>query len=118
MSRRLQRLNVLFRQELADLIRSEVRDPRLADIVSVTRVDISPDLQNASVYASVLGDEQAKLSTIEALTAAAPFLRRHLNERIAIRRIPTLHFILDETIEEAAHILELMKQVPETKPPP
>ena len=114
----MQRLNVLFRQELADLIRNELRDPRLAEIVSITRVDISPDLQNASVYASVLGDEEAKLSTMKALVAASPFLRHHLNERIAIRRIPTLHFILDETIEQAAHILELMKQMPEMKSPP
>ncbi len=118
MSRRLQRLNVLFRQELAELIRSELRDPRLADIVSITRVDISPDLQNASVYFSVLGDEQAKASTTKALTAAAPFLRHHLMERIAIRRTPSLHFVLDQTIEEAAHVLELMKQVPDQKSPP
>ena len=118
MSRRLQRLNALFRQELSELIRSELRDPRLADVVSITRVDISPDLQNANVYASVMGDEQAKTSTMKALTAAAPFLRHHLIERITIRRTPTLHFVLDQTIEEAAHILELMKQVPDTKSEP
>lgn len=118
MSRRLQRLNAQFRQELAQLIHSEVRDPRLADFVSITQVEISPDLAKASVHTSVLGDEQAKLSTIEALTAAAPFLRRHLTERIAIRRIPILHFLLDESIEEAAHLLALMKQVTEPKSPP
>ncbi len=115
MTRRLQRLNVLFRQELANLIRSELRDPRLADIVSITRVEVSADLQNASVYASVLGDEEAKKATMSALTAAAPFLRRHLIERITIRRVPTLHFILDETIEEAARILDLMRQMPDRK---
>ncbi|MBI2914100.1 MAG: 30S ribosome-binding factor RbfA [Chloroflexi bacterium] len=118
MSRRLQRLNVLLRRELADLIRSELRDPRLADIVSVTRADVSPDLQNASVYVSVLGDEQAKSATMKALAAAAPFLRRHLTERITIRRTPVLHFFLDETIEEAARVLELMKRMPEPKDQP
>ncbi len=118
MSRRLLRLNAQFRQELAQLIHFEVRDPRLADFVSITQVEISPDLANASVHASVMGDEQAKRSTIEALTAAAPFLRRHLTERIAIRRIPILHFLLDESIEEAARLLTLMKQVTETKSPP
>ena len=70
MSRRLQRLNTLLRQELADLIRTELRDPRLADIVSITRVDISPDLKNAKIYASVLGDEEAKTATMKALAAA------------------------------------------------
>lgn len=111
MSRRTQRLNTLFRQELADLIQSEVRDPRLGTLVSVTRVDISPDLENAEVFISVLGDDEAKTATMGALVAAAPFLRRHLIERIRIRRIPVLHFKLDETIEQAAHVLDLMKQV-------
>lgn len=118
MSRRLQRLNVLFRQELADLIRSALRDPRLAEVVSITRVEVSADLKNASVYASVLGDEEAKTSTMKALKAAAPFLRHHLIERITIRRIPSLHFVLDESIEEASRILDLMKQIPDQKPPP
>lgn len=111
MSRRLQRLNVLFRQELADLIRSELRDPRLGAMVSVTRVDISPDLENASAYVSVMGEDEEKVSTMKALSAAAPFLRRQLLERIHIRRIPTLRFVLDESIEEAARVLDLMKKV-------
>ncbi len=111
MSRRLQRLNVLFRQELSELIHSELRDPRLASMVSITRVDVSPDLEKANVYASVMGDAQQKTLTMEALSAAAPFLRRHLLERVRIRRIPVLHFRLDESIEEAAHILDLMKRM-------
>lgn len=111
MSRRLQRINVLVQHELAELIRSELRDPRLGDIISVTRVEVSPDLENANAYVSVMGDAEAKSSTMRALTAAAPFLRRHLVERIRIRRIPALHFVLDETMEEAAHVLDLMKQV-------
>ena len=109
---------MLLRQELADLIRSELRDPRLADIVSITRVDVSSDLQKANIYASVLGDEEAKAATMKALAAAASFLRHHLTERISIRRTPVLHFVLDETIEEAAHILELMKHIPEPKQEP
>ena len=117
-SRRIQRLNVLFRQELADLIAFHLRDPRLPELLSITRVDISADLQNADVYASVLGDQEAKKAAMKALDAAAPFLRRQLLERLTIRRIPALHFKLDETIEEGAHILELMKQMPEKKSPP
>jgi ribosome-binding factor A len=113
-SRRQLRLNVLFQQELADLIREELRDPRLAGIVSITRVDISPDLEHAEVYASVMGDSAEKASTMTALAAASPFLRRHLIERVRIRRVPLLHFRLDESIEEAAHILDLMKKVKES----
>jgi ribosome-binding factor A len=116
MSRRIQRLNHLFREELADLIRTELSDPRLGEIVSVTRVDVSPDLENASAFISVLGDDEEKTATMKALTHAAPFLRRHLLERLRIRKIPHLHFLLDQTIEEAAHVLDLMRQVSGEKP--
>ena len=115
MSRRLQRLDHLFREELSDLIRTELSDPRLGEIVSITRVDVSPDLENANAYVSVLGDAEVKAATIEALSHAAPYLRRHLIERVRIRRIPTLHFLLDETIEAAAHVLDLIRQVSEGK---
>lgn len=104
------RLNGLFQEELADLIR-DLRDPRLAPIVSITSVDISPDLESGVVKVSVLGEEAEKQGTIAALSHAAPHLRRELLHRVRIRHIPILHFILDETIEEAAHVLELMRKV-------
>ena len=111
MSRRLQRLNHLFREELSELIRTELSDPRLGEIVSIVRVEVSPDLENATAFVSVLGDAGAKSATIQALSHAGPFLRRHLLERLRIRRVPHLHFLLDETIEEAARVLDLMRQV-------
>lgn len=112
MRRRLLRLNVLFQHELAELIQSELRDPRLGPFVSITRVDTSPDLEKATVYVSVMGDDEAKQSTMQGLKAAGPFLRRQLLARVHIRRIPVLQFALDETIEEAAHVLDLMKKAP------
>lgn len=111
MSRRLQRLNVLLRQELSDLLLRELKDPRLAPFVTITRVEVSPDLQLAKVYVSVLGTDQEKASTLEGLTAAAAYLRHELTQRLVIRRVPSLTFLLDETMEEAAHILELIKRV-------
>lgn len=110
MSRRMERLNHLFQSELAELIR-EIRDPRLASIVSITRVAIAPDLEKAFVHISVLGDPDEKRGSIEALSHAAPYLRRELLHRIRIRKVPVLNFELDETIEEAARVLELMRKV-------
>jgi ribosome-binding factor A len=110
MSRRIKRLNVLFQEELAELIPT-VRDPRLADIVSITRVDVSPDLETAQVYVSVLGDESQKHDSVEALAHAAPYLRRELLHRLRVKKVPHLGFVLDESIEEAAHILELMRKI-------
>lgn len=112
MSRRTQRLNHLFQEELSELIR-DIRDPRLASIVSITHVEVSPDLENATVHISVLGDSGEQRGSIEALSHAAPYLRRHLIDRVRIRRVPALRFVLDHTIEEAAHVLDLMKEVSE-----
>jgi ribosome-binding factor A len=116
MSRRLQRLNVLLRQELSDLVRRELRDPRLSEIVTLTRVDTSPDLTNSTVYFSVMGGESEKADTLAALNHAAPFLRRQLTGRLRIRRTPDIHFALDESIEEAAHVLDLMRHLPHGRP--
>jgi ribosome-binding factor A len=109
------RLNGLFQEELAELIR-DLRGPRLAPIVSITAVDIAPDLETGVVKVSVFGDEDEKRASIAALQHAVPFLRRELLHRIRIRHIPELHFVLDETIEEAAHVLELMRKVPPSQP--
>jgi ribosome-binding factor A len=89
----------------------QLKDPRLAGLVTFTRVDIAPDLQTAKVYISVLGSKAEKASTLEGLTAAASYLRRELGERLIIRRVPSLTFILDESMEEAARLLDLIDRV-------
>lgn len=109
-SRRVERLNGLIQEELAELIR-DIRDPRMASIVSITHVDVSPDLENAEVHVSVLGDAGDKQGTIAALTHASSYLKRELLHRVRLRHVPYLHFTLDETIEEAARVLDLLKQV-------
>jgi len=114
-SRRLQRLNVLLRQEISELILRELRDPRLAEIVTLTQVRTSPDLTAATVYVSVMGDADAKAATMDALIHAAPFIRRQLTSRLTIRRTPDIHFTLDETMAEAARVLDLMKHLPRTR---
>lgn len=116
MSRRLQRLNALLRREISELILRELRDPRLAEIVTLTRVSTAPDLKAATVYVSVMGEAEVKAATMNALAHAAPFIRRHLTSRLTIRRTPDIQFTLDETMEQAAHVLDLMKRLPGTHP--
>ena len=108
MSHRLQRLNAQIRQEISEVILRQLRDPRLAELVTITRVEASADLKLAKVYISVMGSDDDKLSTLEGLTAAAAFIRHELTDRISIRRMPNLTFVIDESIEEAAHILKIM----------
>jgi ribosome-binding factor A len=111
MNRRLQRLGGLFQEELSELLLREVKDPRLTRLVSITRVVISPDLRHARVYVSVMGSEEEKVSTLEGLTAAAPFLRRKLNNRVTLRRIPELSFRRDDSLEQGARVLDLLKHL-------
>lgn len=118
MSRRLQRLNGLLRQELAELILREVKDPRVSELVTITSVDVSPDLKLANVYISVIGKADEKARSLAGLNAAAAFLRYELSNRITIRRVPSLTFVLDESIEEATHILEIMEGLTSSSPDP
>ena len=120
MTRRTERLSGLFRSELADLISSDLRDPRITGMISITLIDVSPDLEHATVYVSVLAEEpEAQAASLEALNSAAPFLRRQLMQRVHIRRVPAFEFEPDHTIEEGARMLDLMRQVSsERKDPP
>lgn len=111
MSRRTERLNELIREELSDLLFREARDPRLSRFISITRVDVTPDLNNARVDVSVMDEAEAQKETLKALNAAAAFFHRELKSRLDLRRIPFLTFRLDTSIEEGAHILALIDKV-------
>ncbi|MDT7943387.1 MAG: 30S ribosome-binding factor RbfA [Dehalococcoidia bacterium] len=111
MTRRTERLGALFRQELAELLRRELRDPRLLQIITITRVEVTPDLQHARVYVSVLGQEEEKEAALAALKGAAPYMRHLLGQRVVLRRIPLLHFHLDESLEEGDRLLRIIDQL-------
>ena len=117
MTRRTERINGLLREEISDLLRREVKDPRVGGLVTVTEVDVSPDLRQAKVYVSVLGTDEEKTSTFRALAAAARFLQRELRRRLTIRREPELSFVADDSIERAARILDLLRQAQEGRTP-
>ena len=111
MSRRLDRVNVLLRQEISRVLMTELSDPRLASVVSITHVDASADLHNAKVFVSVLGDLTAKRSSLKALKSAAGFIHRSIRGNLTLKVVPTLHFILDESIERGAELLQLIEEV-------
>ena len=120
MSRRTERLNSQIRRDLSELLRYEVKDPRVSGVVSVTRVDVSSDLQYARVYVSVYGTLREKEKTMAALGSAAGFLRRHLRGRLDTRQAPTLRFFLDDTLTEGNKMLDLLDSLAadQTPPPP
>jgi ribosome-binding factor A len=118
-NRRLERINNLIRIELGKLILLQLRDPRLAQVVSVTAVDVSPDMGSAKVYVSVLGAEEVKGQTLVGLQSAAGFLRRELGRRVTLRVTPELRFLLDNSLEQEAKVLALLQEVaPSAAPDP
>ena len=111
MSRRIERVNGVLRQEISRILAAELRDPRLASLVSVTRVDTSSDLQFAKVFVSVLGDQEEKSSTLKALKAASGFIRRGIRHQVTLRAVPSVAFYIDESIERGAELLKLIDEV-------
>jgi ribosome-binding factor A len=112
MSRRTERVNELLRAEVSEVLQREVKDPRLNILISITEVDISPDLKSARVYLSVMGDEAEKEGVFRALKTAAPFVRRELRPRLpSLRYIPELVFVPDLSIERGARLSALIDEV-------
>jgi len=111
MTRRIQRLNNLIRNEISELLQRQVKDPRLGSFVAVTEVSISPDLRYATILVSHIGSEEEKQETLSALTSASGFFRRELARRLRLRHIPELSFQWDDSIERGARLLELIDRV-------
>jgi ribosome-binding factor A len=86
-----------IRQEVSQMLATEVRDPGIG-LVTLTRVKVSPDLQVARVYYTLMGDEKEQKATAKALERATPFLRRQLSQRLTLRRVPELHFHFDRSV--------------------
>ena len=111
MTRRIERINHLLRQELGQMIQRQVKDPRIGSLVSVTDVETSPDLSFAKVFISGMGGEEERAATLRVLTAAAGFFRRELAQLLSIRRIPELSFHWDDSIERGARLSELFDRL-------
>ena len=107
---RPERVGGLVQQEIAELLRTHVKDPRIG-FVSITHVEVSPDLRCARVLVSVMGDGEAKRETMKGLNSAKDFLRTLLGRRLSLRRTPELLFKLDESITHSAHIHSVLAQL-------
>jgi len=99
-----------LRSELAQILARDVHDPGIG-FVTLTRVQVSPDLQLARVYYTALGDEAARRSTMRALERATPFLRRQIGSRLRLRRTPELKFFFDESIAGHDRIEQLLNEI-------
>ena len=104
---RAARVGEEIRHELAELITRQVHDPGIG-FLTITRVKMSSDLQNASVYYTTIGDANARKESGRALRRATPFLRRSIGKRLRLRHVPELQFFYDESIEKQDRIERIM----------
>lgn len=121
MNRRKYQIAEAIQAQVDSIIRRELRDPRIG-MVTVTRVDVSEDLQNATIFISVLGGPDEEKETLKALRGAEGFIRRELAQRLRLRYVPQIHVAPDVALDQAMRVYELLEELDlppesdETKP--
>ncbi|MBV8363007.1 MAG: 30S ribosome-binding factor RbfA [Candidatus Eremiobacteraeota bacterium] len=106
---RMSRIDHEIQRVVGTLISREIKDPRLG-FTTVTRVETSPDLRNARIFVSIIGDRHAARQTMDALSHAAKFLRGELGHQIALRYVPELTFVEDRTTERAIAVSKAIRE--------
>jgi ribosome-binding factor A len=99
-----------IRKELSILLAREVHDPGIG-FLTITRVKVTPDLQQARVFYTIIGDANARRDTAKALGRALPFLRRQVGQRVRLRNVPELQFMYDESIEQQDRIEKIIQDI-------
>ena len=107
---RPERVGDQIRAEIAELIAREVHDPGIG-FLTITQVKVTPDLQQARVFYTTIGDDTARKETARALGRATPFLRRQIGRRLRLKHVPTLGFFYDESIERQDRIERIMLDI-------
>ena len=111
------RINGEVQRVLAEIIRGEIKDPRISPLTSVVEVEVAPDLKTCKAWISVLGNEEQGKATIEGLKSAAGFIRRQLVREINLRNTPEITFVLDQSIAYGVsmshRIDEVMAEMPD-----
>jgi ribosome-binding factor A len=104
-----------IRAEVSSVIARDLQDPGIG-FVTITRVQVSPDLHHARVYYTTLGDPAARKNTDRALERAASFMRRQIGQRLRLRRAPELEFVFDESIAHQDRVEQLLQEIRDTPP--
>lgn len=104
-SRRTERINVILRRYISEIISRDMKDPRLASLITIINVTVSKDIRHARVFTSVLGDSDESAQTVETLNSASGFIRQNLMPKLRTKNVPHLKFVLDDSIQRGNHLL-------------
>ncbi len=108
---RVRRVAEQIKKDVSQIIGVEIKDPRVAEITSVTDVELTRDLRCASVYVSIYGTDMEKEETLQALARASGFIRGEIGRRVRLRYTPEISFYLDTSIEYGAYIESVLKSL-------
>ena len=104
-SRRTERINVILRRYISEIISRDMKDPRLASLITIVNVTVSKDIRHARVFTSVMGDSNKSAQTVETLNSASGFIRQNLMPKLRTKNVPHLKFVLDDSIQRGNHLL-------------
>lgn len=111
--RRVSKVSSLIKREVSQMLLTEIKDSRVgAGMVSVTDVDVSGDLQHATIFVSIYGSQEAKKATMEGLKSSTGYVRRELGHRIRLRRTPEILFQEDTSLERGDRMIHLIESIP------
>ena len=105
------RINGEVQKVLSEIIRGEIKDPRIHPMTSVVTVEVAPDLKTCKAYISVLGDEEAQKDTLAGLKSAVGYIRRQLARELNLRNTPEITFIMDQSIAYGVNMSRLIDEV-------
>ena len=105
------RINGEVQRELSNIIRGEIKDPRINPLTSVVAVEVAPDLKTCKAYISVLGDEESQAKTLAGLKSAEGFIRSKLAKTVNLRNTPEIRFVLDQSIEYGVKMSKMIEEV-------
>ena len=105
------RINAEVQRELADIIRSEIKDPRIPLMTSVEAVEVAPDLKTCKAYISVLGNDEEKQNAIKGLKNAEGFVKRQLAKNLNLRNTPQITFVLEQSIEYGVNMSKKIDEI-------
>lgn len=105
------RINGEVQKVLAELIRGEIKDPRISPWTSVVAVEVAPDLKSCKAWISVLGDEEARVNTLAGLKSAEGYIKRQLARTINLRNTPEITFVMDQSIEYGVNMSHRIDEV-------
>ena len=109
--KRIERLNSLLKEVISEVIHSKVRNPDINKFLTITQVETTKDIKNAKVFVSIIGDEDEKNKTLNALKSAAGYIGIQAAQKVVLRCFPSLSFYIDDTVSKQMRIISILEKI-------